>query len=91
MAPRRTLTLTPTQQAELVVHRDHDARPDIRERCAALLKIAAGHPAHRVARHELLRPRDPDTIYGWLTRYAQDGLPGLLAHRHGGPRRRGCL
>lgn len=91
MAPRRTLTLTPTQHEELVAHRDHDPRPDIRERCAALLKIASGRTAHGVARHGLLRPRDPDTVYGWLTHYAREGLAGLQAHRHGGPRRRGCL
>lgn len=91
MAPRRTLSLTPSQQEELLAHRDHDPRPDIRERCAALLKIAGGHTAHSVAGHGLLRPRDPDTVYGWLTHYLREGLPGLLAHRHGGPRRRGCL
>lgn len=91
MAHRRTLTLTPDQHAELVAHRDRDPRPAVRERCAALLKIAAGRTAHWVARHGLLRARDPDTVYGWLTRYERDGLPGLLAHRHGGPRRRGCF
>ena len=91
MAPRRTLDLTATQYDDLVAHRDHDPRPDIRERCAALLKIAAGHTAHAVARHGLLRPRDPDTVYGWLRLYAREGLPGLLGCRHGGPRRRGRL
>jgi hypothetical protein len=36
----------------------------------------------------LLKPRDPDTLYSWLTRYQREGLAGLLAHRHGGPGRR---
>jgi hypothetical protein len=90
MAQRRTLTLTPPAQQELQQHRDHDPRPDVRERCAALLKIAAGTSPHAVARHGLLKPRDPDTVYGWLTAYQTAGLAGLLARQHGGPRR-GCL
>lgn len=85
--PRRTLPLTATQERELTDHRDHDPRPDIRERCAAMLKIAAGEAPYAVARHGLLRPRDPDTVYHWLDRYRADGLDGLIAHRHGGNRR----
>jgi hypothetical protein len=38
----------------------------VRERCGALLKIAAGHSPHAVATQGLLKPRDPDTVYGWL-------------------------
>ena len=90
MVQRRSLTLTAEQHAELVQHRDHDPRPDLRERWGALLKLAAGHSAHAVARPGLLKPRDPDTVYGWLHRYEQEGVAGLVAHRHGGPRRR-CL
>jgi len=71
------LELTDEQCAELRRLRDHDTRPYLRERAAALLKIAAGKiPAH-VARSGLLRPRDPDTIYSWLRRYQAEGLPGL--------------
>ena len=87
---RRTLTLTLEQRQELLHHRDHDPRPNVRERCAALLKIAAGSSPHAVAQQGLLKPRDPDTLYNWLTLYQQQGLAGLLAHRHGGPGRR-CL
>jgi hypothetical protein len=36
----------------------------------------------------LLKERDPDAVYGWLRWYRQAGLAGLLAHRHGGDRRR---
>jgi hypothetical protein len=43
-----------------------------------------------VAQAGLLRPRDPDTVYAWLDHYQHEGLPGLLGHQHGGPRR-GCL
>jgi hypothetical protein len=90
MSQRRTLALTAPQRKELVYHRDHDPKPYVRERCAALLKIAAGTSPHAVARHGLLRPRDPDTVYAWLGRYQAEGLPGLFAHAHGGYRR-GCL
>jgi transposase len=61
----------------------------MRERCAALLKIAAGQTPHQVARHGLLKPRDPDTVYAWLSAYEANGLAGLLARQHGGRRRHG--
>lgn len=88
MARRRTLELTDEQRAELEHYRDHDGRPDVRERCAALLKVADHRSPHWVARNGLLKPRDPDTLYGWLTCYQQAGVAGLIAHRHGGARRR---
>jgi hypothetical protein len=59
----------------------------VRERCAAVLKIADGSTAHAVARAGLLKARDPDTLYAWLDRYATEGLVGLTEHRHGGYRR----
>ena len=62
MASRRTLRLKPREQQELEHYRDHDARPYVRERCSALLKIAAGESPHAVARQGLLQPRDPDTL-----------------------------
>ena len=90
MAHRRSLVLDEVQRDALVRCRDHDRRPDVRERCAAILKIAAGASPHWVARHGLLKGRDPDTVYGWLAMYQSGGLIGLIARRHGGPRRR-CL
>ena len=87
MHRQRTLALSWTQRRELEQARDHDPRPYVRERCAALLKIAAGETAHAVARRGLLKPRDPDTVYGWLTHSLSDGLAGLTGHRHGGYRR----
>lgn len=74
----RTLVLSPAQRAELAGARDRDRRPYLRECAAALLKVADGQTAHRVARHGLLRPRDPDTLYRWLDVYARDGLAGLV-------------
>ena len=90
MVVRRTLLLSEEQRAALEQHRDHDHRPYVRERCSAMLKVAEGTSAHAVARSGLLRPRDPDTLYAWLDRYQEAGLPGLLAHQQGGYRRH-CL
>jgi hypothetical protein len=88
MATRRTLRLKTREQQELEHYRDHDARPYVRERCGALLKIAGGETPHAVARQGLLKPRDPDTLYGWLQVYEDEGVAGLVAHQHGGERRR---
>jgi hypothetical protein len=90
MPRRRTVTLTDEQRQQLLHHRDHNPRPDLRERCAALLKIADGQSPYAVARRGLLRPRDPDTLYRWLAYFAAEGVAGLLGHRNGGVRRR-CL
>lgn len=91
MPQRRTLSLTDEQRQALLHHRDHDPRPAVRERCAALLKVADGQSPYAVARHGLLRPRDPDTVYAWLDHFQGQGLPGLLAHLHGGARPRDGL
>ena len=91
MPQRRTLLLTDEQQQQLLDRRDHDPRPAVRERCAALLKVASGQSPYAVARQGLLRPRDPDTVYAWLRSYQAEGLSGLVAHLHGGARRRDGL
>jgi hypothetical protein len=90
MYRRRTLALSDDERAELLCHRDHDPKPYVRERCAALLKIADGQAPYAVANSGLLRNRDPDTVYAWLDYYRDEGLPGILAHQHGG-NRRGCF
>jgi hypothetical protein len=87
MAARREVVLVPEERARVERARDHDPHPQVRERCAALLKVADGQAAHAVARRGLLRPRDPDTVYGWLDLYAREGLAGLSRRRHGGDRR----
>jgi hypothetical protein len=83
---QRTVSLTPEARAELEQTRDRDRRPYLRERAAALLKVADGRPAYLVARHDLHKPRHPDTVYDWLDRYEADGLAGLVQHprRHRG-------
>ncbi len=80
----RTLTLKPKERDELAWHRDHDPKPYVRERAAALLKVADGMTPHAVAQHGLLKRRDPDTVYAWLTWYQAEGLAGIEQHPQGG-------
>ena len=72
------LELTPEQRCELERVRDLDPRPYMRERAAALLKIAAGSSGRQVAFHGLLKHRRTDTVYAWVHRYQAEGLNGLL-------------
>lgn len=58
--------------------RDRAEKAYLRERAAALLKIAAGQSVHAVAKTGLLRPRQPDTVYDWLNRYEAEGVDGLI-------------
>ena len=71
---RRVLTLTPEQRSELEHLRDHANKPYLRERAAALLKVADGQLASAVARNGLLRRRNPKTIWEWLNRYQSCNL-----------------
>ena len=88
MPRRRTLELTDAQRQDLHHHRDHDPRPYVRERCAALLKIADGQSPHAVARQGLLKPRKPDTVYSWLDWYERYGLRSVIWFQHVGAHRR---
>ncbi len=74
MSRRPALRLTAEQEAYLLDVRDHDARPYLRERAAALLKVASGMSAHAVALHGLLKPRDPDTVYAWIDGFLREGF-----------------
>lgn len=80
----RTLELDANQRLTLEEGMKHHPKPSVRERCAALLKIADGMRPHAVAQHGLLTKRDPDTVYAWLEHYEQEGLAGILFHQHGG-------
>jgi len=71
--------LTDEQISELRQTRDHHEKAYMREKAAALLKIALEQlPALQVAEHGLLKRRDDNTVRSWLTRYQQHGLAGLL-------------
>jgi hypothetical protein len=85
---RLRLLLSEAERETLQEAVRHHPHPDARERAAALLSIADGHSPHWVARHALLRKRDPDSVYQWLRFYVQGGLAALLHRRHGGAHRR---
>ena len=71
------LTLSATARRELERVRDHDREPYMREKAAALLKIADGQSGRDVALHGLLKHRRPDTVYDWVRRYRAAGVAGL--------------
>lgn len=77
MANQFHLTLTAAQQAELIHLRDHAPSAYLRERAAAILKVGAGAAIQTVAARGLLRPRQPETVRAWITRYLSGGLGGL--------------
>jgi len=75
------LDLSVDQQRELEKVRDHHPQPYMREKAAALLKIAAGANGLQVAQHGLLKRRDSDTIYRWVARYLAEGIEGLRVRK----------
>lgn len=77
MAKRHILQLTAEQEQELRDLRDNGDRAYLRERAAAMLKIASGIAPHKVALSGLLKKRKPDTLYTWLRRYREHGISGL--------------
>lgn len=77
MPGRLKIELTETQKAELVAIRDHHPTPYMRERAAAILKIAAGFSGRETALNRLNRPHWQDTIYEWVKRYREKGVEGL--------------
>jgi len=74
---RRRVALDESQHQELTNLRNTAPKAYLRERCAAILKIAGGISAYKVATSGLLRKRAPDTVYDWLNRYQEHGLAGL--------------
>ncbi len=80
--PRHTLDLTDEQKHTLCKLRDNGKPAYLRERAAAILKIGSGMSPHKVAMKSLLKKRKPDTFYSWLSRFRDQGIPGLF-HKSG--------
>ncbi|MEP7358370.1 MAG: IS630 family transposase, partial [Anaerolineales bacterium] len=80
MPTRLKLELSAAQTHELEQLRDQSDKPYLRERAAALLKLAAGQSGLAIARQGLLRTRWPDTVYEWVKRYRAGGAAGLRIH-----------
>lgn len=81
MPGRKELTLTAEERQELKELRDNHELPYVRERAAALLKIADGMSGRQVALKGLLKNRRPDTIYEWVQRWKKEGLQGLFIRK----------
>jgi hypothetical protein len=77
MAQARCIHLTAEQAEDLEWVRDHHQKAYMRERAAAILKVASGLSMLQVALHGLLKPRRYETISAWISRYEQEGIPGL--------------
>ncbi|MBX3083207.1 MAG: helix-turn-helix domain-containing protein [Anaerolineae bacterium] len=77
MPKRFQESLTTAQREELENCRDHHQKAYMREKAAAILKIADGHTGSEVARRLLLKRRDEDTVYSWWHNYHVEGLAGL--------------
>ncbi len=78
MAQPRPVHLTVEQTEELKQARDHHEKSYVRERAAAILKVASGLSMLWVAQHGLLKRRRYETVSDWITRYEAEGLEGLL-------------
>jgi|SRR5215470_3059753 len=77
MCRRRKFVLTDRQRRALTRARDCHPKPHLREKAAALLKVADGWDLQDVAAFGLLRPRSRNTVAAWLNRYQRRGLAGL--------------
>lgn len=71
------LILSPAEVVTLEAMRARHPKAYLRERAAALLKIAAGLSPRQVALRGLLRPRHPSAVNRWLAAYQAHGLGGL--------------
>ena len=78
MPSKRRLELDRVARQTLEEMRDHHPKPYLRERAAALLKIAAGASVNWVARYGLHKPRHRDRVTEWLNRYERLGVDGLF-------------
>lgn len=77
MPERVTLELNAVEKAALETMRDEAPKAYLRERAAALLKVAAGMSVNAVAETGLLKRHEPETVSEWIRRYRAEGLAGL--------------
>jgi transposase len=81
MGKRREVNLSQEQVSELEDLRDHHPYAYVRERAAAILKVAEGTSVRQVALEGLLKRRRAETVGEWVTRYLKDGEAGLLIRK----------
>lgn len=81
MAHQRQVSLQDAQAQELTWARKHHAKAYVRERAAAILKVAAGTSMRQVAAHGLLQTRTEEAVSEWIDRYLEEGLTGLQVRK----------
>ena len=72
------LTLEAEAQKQLQKALKTHPKAYVRERASAILQINEGKSGREVAHQGLLRHRRENTIYDWVSRYQEGGLPALL-------------
>jgi transposase len=75
------ITLSDIQRAELEDACKHHPKPYLREKCAAVLKVAQGASCRDVAASGLLLRHAPDSVSDWIAAYTRHGLDGLLVQK----------
>lgn len=75
--PQRMVSLSTEQRAALLQLRDHAPKPYLRERAAAVLKVADGQAVEAVAQNGLLRRWNRHALATWLDRFEASGVAGL--------------
>ena len=83
MAQSLRVDLSKKQRDELIDVRDRHDEPYMREKAAAVLKVAGppgqeGQSARQVALSGLLRERRPNTVRGWVHAYKKEGIDGFV-------------
>ena len=78
MPKRIVVELSQAQRRELEQVRASHAKPYMRERAAAVLKVAEGQTLSAVATSALLTRHKPETIHGWIDTYLRQGLQGWV-------------
>ncbi len=76
MVARLKIELSQQQEQELLATRDSHAKPYMRERASAVLKVAAGESVRQVAEQGLLKRHEPETVSLWIRHYLAEGLAG---------------
>ena len=76
------VNLSEEQREELIDVRDHHDKPYMREKAAAVLKVAGspeeeGQSARQVALSGLLRERSPKAVRDWVHTYKKEGIDGF--------------
>jgi len=76
MPKRIRIKLSESQIQELETTRHQSSKPHLRERAAAVLKVAAGQTVTEVAEKGLLIRHEPETVHAWIKAYLKEGLSG---------------